>query len=103
MDLKNIAEGLSAFPSVSRTDGNYHNSATARIFWMIPTMPSRIGPEALMTPERFKRAITSAYVFSEETCLELGAQADEMHRKIGMLIAHHRVKDAVFSRVTMPE
>ena len=38
MDLKNIAEGLSAFRPFHGRMENI-NSATARIFWMIPTMP----------------------------------------------------------------
>lgn len=56
--------------------------------------------EALMTLKDLK-GNHHAYVFLGDM-LELGAQADEMHRKIGMLIATIGVK-TLFLRGDLPE
>lgn len=90
MDLKNIAEGLSAFrPFHGRMEIIKLRNGAYLLDDSYNANPASVR-EALMTLKDLK-GNHHAYVFLGDM-LELGAQADEMHRKIGMLIATIGVK-----------
>ena len=85
MDIKTISEGLSVFrPFSGRMEMVKLSNGAYLLDDSYNANPVSVR-EALMTLKDLK-SNHSAYVFLGDM-LELGAQADEMHRKIGMLMA----------------
>ena len=85
MDSKTITEGLSAFrPFSGRMEVSKLRNGAFLLDDSYNANPASVR-EALMTLKDLKTG-HSAYVFLGDM-LELGEQADEMHRRIGMLIA----------------
>lgn len=85
MDLKTIAEGLGAFrPFSGRMEMIKLRNGAFLLDDSYNANPASVR-EALMTLKDLKTN-HNGYVFLGDM-LELGAQADEMHRRIGMLIA----------------
>jgi UDP-N-acetylmuramyl pentapeptide synthase len=85
MDIKTISEGLTVFrPFSGRMEMIKLSNGAYLLDDSYNANPASVR-EALMTLKDLK-SNHSAYVFLGDM-LELGAQADEMHRKIGMLMA----------------
>lgn len=85
MDLRTTAEGLSAFrPFCGRMETRKLRNGAFLLDDSYNANPASVR-EALMTLKDLKMN-HNAYVFLGDM-LELGSQADEMHRKIGMLMA----------------